>query len=163
MAADTKVRIGLSMYDNIGGKSSFLTHAFVDGTNTLASAVAAIASLATAVGTVSSGGITEGTLTVVDTAVAAAPAADAAVNDAAVFDFLTAAGPNRFGLFIPSFLDSLIGSGGHIDITAGAPAAFVTSLLAAVLGGRYTNQFYVNYSAGQSAFRSSRKLRKRIR
>ncbi len=163
MAADTKARMSISMYDNIGGKSTFLVHGFIDGSTTVAAAGAALATLATAVGTVSTGGISEATLTVINTAVAAAPAADAAVASGAVFDFVTAAGPNRFGLYVPSWLDSLTGSGGHIDITAGVPAAFVASILAAVDGGHYTNNAFVAFSAGQSAFLSNRKRRERVR
>ncbi|SRR5712692_2819312 len=163
MAADTKARMSISMYDDIGGKSTFLVHGFIDGATTLAAASTALGTLATAVGTVSTGGISEATITVINTAVAAAPAADAAVASGAVFDFVTAAGPNRFGLYVPSWLDSLTGSGGHIDITAGVPAAFVASILAAVDGGHYTNNAFVAYSAGQSAFLSNRKRRKRVR
>lgn len=161
--AIVKARLSLSMYDNIGGKSTFLAHANVSDASTLAAANAQLATLAASVATVSAGGVTEATFSLVNTAVAAAPGADAAMNDAANFGFLVAGLPNRYGLFVPSFLDSLIGSGGHIDVSAGAAGAFADAMLAAVLGGNYTNNAYAAYASKKDAFRSGRKLRKRIR
>lgn len=160
--ATVKSRLSLSMYDNIGGKSTFLAHANILDTTTLAAANAYLGTLVTELATVSSAGVSEATLSVVNTAVAAAPASDAEINSAANFGFLTAGGPNRFGLFVPSFLDSLIGAGGHIDVTGGAAGAFADFMVAAVLGGNYTNNAYVDYSAKKDAFRSGRKLRRRI-
>lgn len=161
--ATVKARLSLSMYDNIGGKSTFLAHANILDTTTLAAANTYLATLATQVATVSSGGVTEGTFAIVNTAIAAAPGADANAQEGANYGFLVSGSTSRFGLYVPSFLDSLIGSGGHIDITAGAAGAMADFMVAAVLGGNYTNNQYVAYASKKDAFRSNRKLRKRIR
>ena len=163
MAANTKARFSLSMYDNNGNRGTFLAHAYIDNTGLISDLTAALATLATAVATVSTGGVKEATVSIVDTAVASAPAADANLPSGAVFDFLKAGAPNRYGLFIPSWLDSLTGTGGHIDVTAGVPAAFATSMLAAVVGGKFANNDYEAYNAIDSAFLSDRGRRRRVR
>lgn len=161
--ANVKVRMSLSVYDNIGGKSQFLLHALVPDTTTLAAANTYLGTLATELATVSSAGVTEGVLGIVNTAIAAVPAADAEINSAANFGFLTAGAPNRYGVFVPSLLDSLIGSGGHIDVTAGPAGAFADFIVTGPLTGNYTNLAYTAFTAKKDAFRSGRKLRKRIR
>lgn len=156
-------RLSLAVKDNIGGRSTFLTHITVDDTLTIANAHTAIGTLATLLATVSDAGIVDGTFTLVNTAVAAAPGADADVFAGAVFDFSNATNPTTYGQYVPSFLDSLVSPGGHISIAAGAPQAFVNALIGAVLGGRYANGAYVANAAGLDAFLSNRKRTKRIR
>jgi hypothetical protein len=160
MAADTKARLSVSMNDAVGGKSTLLLHAFIDSAQTVAQAVTALGTLATNLATISNGGIKEASLSIVDTAVAAAPGAGANVSLVGNLGFLTAGSPSRFGQSVPSYLESLIGADGTIDMTAGATAAWSTYILAAVLGGHFTNNAYVNYSAHSNGFRSGRKLRR---
>ena len=160
MAADTKARLSVSMYDAVGGKSTFLAHAFIDSAQTVAAAVTALGTLATNLATISNGGIKEASLSIVDTAVAAAPGAGANTTLVGNLGFLTAGSPSRFGQSVPSFLESLINADGTIDMTAGATNTWATYILAAVLGGHFTNNAYVNYSARANGFRSGRKLRR---
>jgi len=156
-------RISLSMVDTRGGRGTLLTHLTVDDTNTLSSAYAAIATFATLAGTVSDAGIEHGTFSLINKAVATDPASDADVAAGAVFDFSNAVNSSIYGQYVPSFLDSLILPGGHIDITTGASAAYITALTGAVLGGNYTNPVFVSNDAGLDAFLSNRKRSKRVR
>lgn len=160
MAADTKARLSVSAYDAVGGKSTFLAHAFVDSAQTIAQTVTALGTLATNLATISNGGIKEATFTVVDTAVAASPGTGANTTLVGNLGYLTAGSPSRFGQSVPSFLESLISVDGTIDMTSGATAAWVTYMLGAVLGGHFTNNAYVNYNAAKNGFRSGRKLRR---
>lgn len=160
MAADTKARLSLSAYDAAGGKATFLAHAFIDSTQTVAAATAALATLATMVAGVSNMGIHEGTLSILDTAVAVAPGAGANISLVGNLGYLTAGSPSRFGQSVPSYLESLISADGTIDMTAGATNTWVNYILGAVLGGNFTNNAYVNYSARKNGFRSGRKLRR---
>ncbi len=157
-------RMSLSLYDSIGGGGTFLLHALVSDASTLAQANTAVGTLATALATVSSAGVKVGNFQLINDAVASSPASDANIGSGAVFDFLDAALiPGTFGLLVPSFLDSLIGTGGTIDITGGTQAAFIASILAAILGGGATDAKYLDLTACTNAFRTNRKLRKRIR
>jgi hypothetical protein len=151
------------MADGRGGKSTLLTHVTVDDTLTIANAYAAVQTFATLAETVSDAQIEHGTFSLINYAVAAAGAADADVAAGAVFDFANAADATVYGQYVPSFLDSLIDAGGHINIGAGAPQAYVAALVGAVLGGRYTNPRFIANSAGLDAFLSNRKRRKRVR
>lgn len=160
MAADTKARLSVSMYDAVGGKSTFLAHAFIDSTLTIATATAALGTLATNLATVSNGGIKEASLSIIDTAVAAAPGTGANTTLVGNIGYLTAGSPSRFGQSVPSYLESLISADGTIDLTAGANAAWVAYMVGAVLGGHFTNNAYVNYASGKNGFRSGRKLRR---
>ena len=156
-------RISLALTDTRGGGGTFLTHVLASDALTIANAASAIAATATAFRTVSSAGIKQGEFTLIDTAVAVDPLSDADVSAGAVFDFSNASNPSTYGLFVGSFLDSLIESNGTIDITSGASAAFVATMIGAVLGGHYANAQYVANLAGLDAFLSSRKRRKRLR
>ena len=160
MAADTKARLSVSMYDAVGGKSTFLTHAFVDSAQTIAQAVTALGTLNTNLATLSNGGVREATFSIVDTAVAAAPGAGANTTLVGNLGYLTAGSPSRFGQSVPSFLESLISADGTIDMTSGAVATWVTYMLGAVFGGHFTNNAYVAYNAAKNGFRSGRKLRR---
>jgi hypothetical protein len=150
MAADTKARLSVSTYDAVGGKSTLLLHAFIDSAQTVANAVTALATLATNYATIGNGGISEATLSIVDTAVAAAPGTGANTTLVGNLGYLTAGSPSRFGQSVPSFLESLMGA---VDTWA-------TYMLGAVLGGHFTNNAYVTYSARKNGFRSGRKLRR---
>lgn len=161
--ANVNARASLSVMDDRGGGGTFLVHLLVPDTVTLASASTELGTLATLLATVSNCGIKVGEFTVIDESVAAAAGSDSNVGAGAVFDFSNVTNPSTFGLFVPSFLSSLIESNGTIDITAGAPAAFVAAMVGAVLGGRYTNAQYVANGAGLDAFLSNRKRRKRLR
>ena len=157
-------RLSLQLTDARGGGGTFLVHAAVDDTSTLAAANTALATLATAFSTVSTAGIKQGEFTLINKAIAAAPGADADISAGAVFDFSNAAlAPRTYGQNVPSFLDSLIESNGTIDITATVQAAFVASMLDAVLGGTYTDADYLDLVEGLDAFLSSRKRRRRLR
>lgn len=157
-------RMSLSLYDDIGGGGTFLLHALVSDASTLAQANTALGTLATALGTVSSAGIKTASFQLINDAVAADPGSDANIGSGAVFDFLDAALiPGTYGLLVPSFLDSLIGTGGTIDITGTVQAAFIASILATILGGGATDQKYLDLTDCTNAFRTNRKLRKRVR
>jgi hypothetical protein len=157
--ANVNGRISLSVYDANGGRGNFLTHVVAPEAQTLTQVNTALAATVTAFQTVSSAGIKEATFSLISTAGAAAPASDASIPSGAVFDFSNATDPTIYGLWVPSFLDSLLGPGRAIDITATVQAAFVASMVGAVLGGHYTNSHYIANGAGTKAFRSSRKLR----
>lgn len=157
-----KARISLAMYDNEGNRSTFLVHANVSDALTIANAKAAIDSLSTLVQTVSDGGVHHGTFSLVSLGAAAGPGADADVSSGAVFDFASA-DASIYGQYIPSFLDSLVSAGGHINVAGTTQAAFVSALIGAVLGGNYANARYINLSAGTDAFLSNRKRTRRIR
>lgn len=158
-------RISLSLYDDRGGGGTFLTHVLASDALTLANANAAIADTATAFSTVSTAGIKDGSFSLVNLAVANEPAgyADSNIGAGAVFDFSNGSFPTTFGLNVPSFLDSLILPNGTIDITAGASAAFVATMIGAVLGGHYASAAYLANLAGLDAFLSNRKRKRRVR
>lgn len=157
-------RISLQLYDNKGGGGTALAHVAVSDASTLAAANTAIGTFATAFSTVSDAGIKEGSFTLLNKAVAADPASDAEIGVGAVFDFSNAALISRtYGMLVSAFKASLVESSGAIDITAGVPAAFVASMLDAVLGGTYTDADYLDLVEGLDAFRTNRKLRKRLR
>lgn len=157
-------RLSLQLTDSRGGGGTFLAHASVSDASTLAQANTAVSTFATMFRTVSNAGIKDGTFTLLNKAVAvdADPGSD--ISAGAVFDFSNAALISRtYGQLIPSFLDSLIETNGTIDITATVQAAFVTSMLDAVLGGNYTDSDYLDLVAGLDAFLSNRKRRRRLR
>ena len=157
-------RLSLSLYDDRGGRGTFMVHAAVSDADTLAAANTAVATLATALGTVSTAGIKQGEFTLINEAIAADPGSDSNISAGAVIDFSNAALVSRtYGMNVPSFLDSLIRSDGTIDITAGATAAFVVSMLDAVLGGTFTDADYLDLVDGLDAFLSDRKRRSRFR
>jgi hypothetical protein len=157
-------RFSLQLTDKRGGGGTFLVHAAVDDGSTLVGVNLALATLATAFSTVSTAGIKAGEFTLVNKAIATDPGSDADIAAGAVFDFSNAAlTPRTYGQNVPSFLDSLIESNGTIDITATVQAAFVTSMLAAVLGGTYTDSEYLDLVEGLDAFLSNRKRRRRLR
>lgn len=157
-------RISLQLYDNKGGGGTALAHVAVSDASTLAAANTAVGTFATAFSTVSDAGIKEGAFTLLNSAVAAEPVSDVEIGIGGVFDFSNAALiPRTYGLLVSAFKASLIESNGTIDITTGAPAAFVASLLDAVLGGTYTDSDYLDLVAGLDAFRTNRKLRRRLR
>jgi hypothetical protein len=157
--ANVNARISLGVYDANGARSNFLAHANVVDTTTLAGAVTAASALATAFKTVSSAGIKDTTISIISSADNRAPQTDADMGSGAVFDFDNATDPTIYGLWVPSFLDSLLGPGRAIDITDTVQAAFVASMVAAVAGGHYTNAHYVTLRAATKAFRTKRKLR----
>jgi hypothetical protein len=154
--ATVKVRQSVSMYDGKGGRSTFLAHANVVDTTTLASASTGLATLATNLATISNGGISEASFSIIDLGVAAAPSGTPNVSLVGNLGYLTAGGPSRFGQAVPSFLESLISADGTIDMTAGAVATWVTYVLAQ----GFANNAYVAYSAPKNGFRSGRKLRR---
>ncbi len=154
--ATVKSRLSVSMYDGKGGKSTFLTHANVVDTTTLATAVTDLATLATNLATISNGGISEASFTVIDRSVAAGPSGTPNVTLVGNLGYLTSGSPSRFGQSVPSFLESLISADGTIDMTVGAVAAWVTYVLAQ----GFANNDYVAYSAAKNGFRSGRKLRR---
>jgi hypothetical protein len=152
-------RISLSIYDRNGGSGNFLTHVSVDDAQTIAQAYTALATVSTLYATVADGGIKEASFSLVNRAVAADPASDANVGVGAVVDFNNAADPTINGVWIPSFLDTLLGPGRDIDLSSGATAAFVTAMIGAILGGHYTNGAGIANAAATRAFRTNRKLR----
>lgn len=157
-------RMSLSLTDSRGGGGNFLLHALVSDASTLAQANTALADLATTFGTVSDAGIKEGQFTLINKAIAADPASDADIGAGAVFDFSNAAlTPRTYGLNVPSFLDSLIETNGSINIAGTVQAAFIASILAAVLGGGATDANYLDLVEGLDAFLSNRKRKRRLR
>lgn len=163
--ANVPARISLQLYDDRGGGGTFLTHLLVGDGSTLADAMTAVAATATALSTVSTAGIKQGEFSLVNTAVANEPAgfADSNIGAGAVFDLSNAANPTTYGLNVPSFLDSLIAANGTIDITDTVQAAFVSTMIGAVLSGHYANAAYIANLAGLDAFLSNRKRKRRVR
>jgi hypothetical protein len=162
--ADQIGRLQLSVYDMQGNKGSWLTHLHFDDGQTAAQLNAIIATFATALRTVSTAGITVGSFDVVNRGIAVAPAADANLPSGATFDFSNAANPSVYGNFVPSFLDSLVSAGGHIDITTGAALAWANLMIdSAASGYKPSNTQYVANLAALNAFRSDRKRKHRVR
>jgi hypothetical protein len=157
-------RLQISVYDNQGNKGSWLTHVTFDDGQTAAQLSAEIATFATALRTVSTAGITLGSFDVVNRAIAVAPAADANLPSGATFDFSNAANPSVYGNWVPSFLDSLVSAGGHIDITSGAALAWANLMINSGAGPyNPANTQYVANLAALNAFRSDRKRKHRVR
>ena len=158
-------RMSFALYDDRGGGGTFLTHAMVDDAQTLAQANTALAATATALSTVSTAGIKGATFSLINTALAVEPAgfADSNISAGAVIDFDNAADPSISGLLIPSWLDGLLLPDGTIDRSNPTVAAFVTTLIDAVMGGTYTNRVGVANRAAVAAFLSDRKRKRRIR
>lgn len=161
--ANVEGRISLQVDDDRGGGGTFLVHVLVPEAETLTAANTAMASLATLLATVSNAGIKQAEFSVVNRAVSSAAGSDSNVGAGAVFDFSNGANPSTYGLFVPSFLSTLIESNGTIDITGTDQAAFIAALVGAVMGGTYTNAQYIPNLAGLDAFLSNRKRRKRVR
>lgn len=165
--ATKPARIGLELYDSKSGGGTFLLHALVDDGSTLAEANTAVATAKTMFRTVSNAGVKRGTFTLINDAVAVAPDDTDTQSDigyGAVYDFLDAALiPGTYGQLISSYLPSLVESNGSIDITGTVQAAFIASMLAAVLGGGYTDSKFLDLTSGIDAFRTNRKLRRRLR
>ena len=156
--------ISLQLYDNKGGGGTALAHVAVSDTSTLAAANTAVGTFATAFSTLSDAGIKQGSFTLLNKTVAADPASDVEIGVGAMFDFSNAALISRtYGMLVSAFKASLIESDGSINIAAGAPAAFIVSMLDAVLGGTYTDADYLDLVEGLDAFRTNRKLRRRLR
>jgi hypothetical protein len=160
-------RIGLELYDSKGGGGTFLLHASVSDASTLSGANTAVATAATMLRTVSNAGIKQGNFTLLNKAVAVAPDDTTYQSDigfGAVFNFSNADLISRtYGQLVSSFLPNLVESNGSIDITATVQAAFIVSMLDAVLGGNYTDSGYSDLTGGLDAFRTNRKLRRRLR
>jgi len=160
-------RLSLALYDSQGGGGTALAHAIVADTNTLAAANTALESFATQFLTISNAGIKEGTFTLLNKTVAVAPDDSTYPSDigyGAVIDFGNAALIQRtYGFLVSSFLRNLVSSDGTIDITTGAVSAFIADMVAAVLGGNYTDADFSDLTGGLDGFRTNRKLRKRLR
>lgn len=157
-------RLSLQLTDSRGGGGTFLAHASVSDASTLAEVNTALGTFAAMFGTVSNAGIKDGSFTLLNKAVATEPDPASNISDGAVFDFSNAALVSKtYGQLIPSFLPSLVESNGTIDITATVQAAFIASMLDAVLGGNYTDSDYLDLVEGLDAFLSSRKRRRRLR
>lgn len=152
-------RISLSIIDPNGGSGNFLTHVAVDDGQTIANAYAALGTVATLYSTIADGGIKEATFSLVNRAVAVDPATDANVGVGAVVDFNNASDSTINGVWVPSFLDTLLGPGRDISLTSGPMAAFVAAMLGGILGGHYTNGAGITNAAATRAFRTNRKLR----
>jgi hypothetical protein len=161
--ANVDGRLSLSVYDDVGGGGTFLTHVQVPDSGTFAQAITALGALKTLYLTVGGAGIKEATFSIVDKALASTPVTTDRTGSGAVFDFNAGSPGITYGQWIPSFLPSLVLPNGTIDITATVQAAFVTAMTGAVLGGVYTNAAYANLTAGLDAFSSNRKRVKRIR
>jgi len=156
-------RVSLAVYDNQGNRGSWMTHVNFDDGQTLAQANTYIGAAATAFSGVSTAGILSGSFDVLDFGVAAAPASDALLPSGAVFDFNNASVPTIYGNLVPSFLDSLVSPGGHIDITAGAALDWVNFMINSGAGAYApANRDWIANLAGTRAFRSNRKSKKRI-
>lgn len=157
------VRLSLSVYDGIGGGGTFLTHAAVSDASALSAANTALAALATSFSTVSGAGIKQGEVSLLNTAIAVDPTGSPNVGFGGVWDFNNLTNGTIYGLFTPGLKESLVMADGSIDITDTVQAAFVADMIAAVLGGKYTNAQFIANNAGVDAFSTSRKRRKRLR
>lgn len=160
-------RLSLALYDSQGGGGTALAHASVADTNTLAAANTALEAFATNFSTLSNAGIKDGSFTLLNKAVAVAPDDSTYPSDigyGAVIDFGNAALIQRtYGMLIPSFLRNLVEDNGTILLTTTEVAAFVTYIVGAVLGGNFTDADFSDLTGGLDAFRTNRKLRRRLR
>jgi len=161
--ANVDGRLSLSVYDDVGGGGTFLTHFTAPDTGTFANAIAALQALKTAYLTVGGAGIKELTFSIVDKADASTPVTTDRTGSGAVFDFAAGSPATTYGLFVPAYLPALTLPNGTIDITATVPAAFIATVTGAVLGGRYTNAAYANLNTGLDAFSTNRKRIRRVR
>ena len=157
-------RMSLQLYDAFGGGGTALARLKVSDASTLAEANTALALFATNFGTISNAGIKDGAFTLLNPDVATAPGATSDIGFGAVINFSNAAlTPRTYGMLISSFLQSLVESNGTIDITAGAVSDFITYMLTEPLGGNFTDSDFLDLVAGLDAFRTNRKLRRRLR
>jgi hypothetical protein len=153
-----QARFQYSMKDSVGGRSSLVFHAHVDDTLTIANAFTALATVQTLFENVSDGGVKDGEFSLLNTGIATSPGSDSDCSSGATFDFLNGSDTTIYGLYIPSFKDTLISSDGHIQIDTGPSSDFVAGMIGAILGGVFTNTRYVPLTEGTRAFRSKRKL-----
>jgi hypothetical protein len=154
--ANVKARLSVSMYDGKGGKATFLAHQNIVDTTTLATANTDLVTLATNLATISNGGISEASFSLINTGVAAAPTGTPNVTLVGNLGYLVSGSTSRFGQSVPSYLESLISVDGNIDMTAGATATWA----AFVIAQGYANNAYAAYTAAKNGFRSGRKLRR---
>jgi hypothetical protein len=154
--ANVNARLSVSMYDGKGGKATFLVHQSIVDTTTLATAATNLGTLATNLATISNGGISEAVFSLIDRTVAAAPSGTPNTTLVGNLGFETAGSPSRFGLSVPSFLESLINADATIDMTTGAVKTFSDYVIAQA----FANNAYVAYATAKNAFRSGRKLRR---
>jgi hypothetical protein len=89
------------------------------------------------------------------------PASGSRVEQTGLFNFANATSKYKFGVDIPSIVNTAI-SGGKIDLTTSIVTDVITSLLTAFTGGVFTNTSQYPLSALADALLSFRKRRKQL-
>ncbi len=156
-------RLSLALYDVVGGGGNFLVHVQVPDTVTLATIDTYLGTLKALYLTLGTGGIKEASYSFSDKSLASSPAASTSTGYSGVFDFEAGSPGITSAVAVPAFKPSLVSLSGTIDITATDPAAFVTAMTGAVMGGRFTNLAYATLNTGLDAFSSNRKRIRRVR
>jgi len=90
-----------------------------------------------------------------------APSAGSRVEQTGLFNFLNATSKYKFGVDIPSIVNTAI-SGGKIDLTTSIVTDVITSLITAFTGGVFTNTSQYPLSALADALLSFRKRRQQL-
>jgi hypothetical protein len=163
MAADTVVRFSCTVIDETGIKANTAAHLYVDGTSTLADTITALQTWSEAVDDITGGQLVNNSFTIIPALPAGhktAPVAGSEVQEVATFDFTQDVVTFHWGSTIPSFLETLETADHKPDNAATEVAAYITLLLAAVLGGNYTGTGANPLAAFSYSFLATRKHRR---
>lgn len=164
MAADTQVRMQFSLQDAAGLRATLEVPIFADGTQTLADATSAWTAQLALLEAITGGKVVGGGVTVVQAASATGgrPSSDARVQEVGVFDEGVAEDASVFGIAVPTLADAVLTADKtRIDTANAAVIAWRASLLAAVMGGNFTNRQYQTLTHHTGTLRAFRKYRKR--
>lgn len=167
MAADTQARMQFSIKDGRGLRGSVELPMFIDGAQTLTATSAAWAAQLPLLEAITGGQIVGGGVTVVQPASATGgrPQADSRVQEIGTFTEGNASNLADFGIAVPTLLDAVLTTDhASIDVTNAAVIAWRASLLAAVLGGNFTNREYevLNHHVGTLYSFRKRRVRKLV-
>ena len=164
MAADTQARMQFSIKDARGLRSSLEMPMFIDGSSTLATCATAWAAQLALLEAITGGQVVGGGVTAVQPAsgTGGRPASDSRVQEIGTFTEGNASNSADFGIAVPTLLDTVLTTDHtQIDVTNAAVIAWRASLLAAVLGGNFTNREYENLTKHIGTLYSFRKRRSR--
>jgi hypothetical protein len=164
MAADTQARMQFSIKDARGLRSSLEIPMFIDGAQTFTAAGTAWAAQLALLEAITGGQVVGGGVTAVQPASSTGgrPAADSRVQEIGTFTEGNASNSADFGIAVPTLLDSVLTTDHTaIDVGNAAIIAWRASLLAAVLGGNFTNREYETLTKHIGTLYSFRKRRSR--
>jgi len=164
--ADTQYALfSYSLIDELGTRTSVTQPAMVDPTTgTPAALKTAWLGLGADIDAVSGAQITGGSVAIVYQPAGgwkATPAAGSRVEQTALFNFINATSKYKWGLDVPSFLNSKISSG-KVNLADSAVTALINFILTAFTGGEFANTSTFPLTALADALLSFRKRRKQL-